>query len=126
MPSGKTSKAISKSVRFTPEETSLIEEVSRREHLPEGTLMRKLVLEGIARLRLDRAIADYQAGDLNLGEAARSAGVSVRRMMTELDRRGVDLGGGQDILHGLESLAQIFGASPALRETIAERRTASR
>ncbi len=72
MPS-KSTKQVTKSVRFSAEENALIEQVSQREYLPEGTLLRKLVLEGLARYRLEEAIADYEAGDRNLGQAARRA-----------------------------------------------------
>jgi predicted HTH domain antitoxin len=122
MTARRESKVVTKSVRFSPEETALIESISRREHVSEATLMRKLVLEGIARLRLDQAVADYAAGDLNLGEAAHAAGVGVRRMMMELDRRGIDLSRESELPNSLETLADLFGGSPELRETITQLR----
>jgi|SRR5215207_7322061 len=124
MTARRTTNHVTKSVRFSEEETAWIEEVSRREHLAEATLLRKLVLDGIARLRIDQAIADYTAGDRNLGEAAQQAGVGVRRFMRELDRRGVDLVDEEHVAGSLEVLADRFGSSPALRETIARLRGA--
>ena len=76
--SEKSLKTITKSVRFSAEESALIERVSQREHLPEGTFVRKLVLDGLSRYRLDDAVERYEAGESNLGQAAQAAGVTVR------------------------------------------------
>jgi predicted HTH domain antitoxin len=122
----RSAKQLTKSVRFSEEEATWIEQVSRREHLPEGTLMRKLVLDGLAELRLEQAVADYAAGDLNLTEAAHRAGVSVRRLMTELERRGVELLDARHMAASLETLADLFGGSPELRLTLDDLRRASR
>lgn len=119
MPAQRTSRQVTKSVRFTAEETALIEAVSQREHLSEGTLMRKLVLDGVAQLRLNQAINDYAAGELNLGDGARQAGVSLRRFMAELERQGVELVDDQHLAASLETLVDRCGGSPALQETIA-------
>ena len=114
-------KLITKSVRLSAEENAVLQRISAREFLPEGTLMRKLLLEGLARHRLEQAIGDYEMGDLNLGEAAQRAGVSVQRMMAELDRRGISLGTEEHVRSSLHTLAELFGASPELRQIIAER-----
>lgn len=114
-------KQITKSVRLNAEENALLERISEREHLPEGTLMRKLILEGLARQRLEQSIGDYQTGELNLGTAAGRAGVSVQRMMAELERRGIDLGDEAHVRASLATLTELFGASPELHQIIAER-----
>ncbi len=112
-------KQVTKSVRFSPEESAAIERVSERERLPEGTLMRKLVLDGLARYRLEQAIADYESGEINLGEAARAAGVGIRRMMVELERRGTGLHDEAHVVTSLENLTTLFGGSQEMHETIA-------
>ena len=114
-------KLVTKSVRLSAEESALLERISEREHLPEGTLMRKLILEGLARYRLEQAIRDYEAGEINVGEAARRAGVSVRGMIAELDRRGIGLGDEAHVQASLGTLAELFGASPELRQIIVDR-----
>jgi predicted HTH domain antitoxin len=114
----KVANPVTKSVRFCPEESELIAQVSQREHLPEGTLLRKLVLDGLARYRLEQAIGDYEAGELSLGQAVRRGGVSVARMMAELDRRGISLGGEDHVIASLDNLAALFGGSPELVETL--------
>ena len=80
-----------------------------------------MLLEGLARHRLEQAISDYELGDLNLGEAARRGGVSVQRMMAELDRRNISLGTEEHVRSSLNTLAELFGTGPELRQIIAER-----
>jgi hypothetical protein len=75
-----------------------LEQTSRREHLAEGTLLRKLALEGIARYRLESAIHAYSTGEIDLREAARQADVRVQRLVAELDRRGIGPGSGEHVL----------------------------
>jgi len=117
--SDRNRKAAARSLRFSPEEVRLIEEVSRREHLPEAVLLRKLVLDGLERHRLDLAIRDFSEGSLNLGQAAHQAGVSVQRLMAQLDRCGVPDGIESHVLASLGTLVDLFGGSPELRETLA-------
>ena len=74
---------VTKSVRLSPDESTLLAEVSSREHLDESTLLRKWVLDALQHSRLELAIADYASGELNLGEAAARAGVSVGRMIAD-------------------------------------------
>lgn len=123
MPARRTTKQVTKFVRFTAEETALLEEVSRREHLSEGTLMRKLVLDGLARVRLDQAMNDCESGDVSLSDAVRQAGVSLHRLMAELDRRGVELVDEEHLASSVETLADLFGGSAALSEAIAQLRS---
>jgi hypothetical protein len=120
--SASRARQVTKSVRFSAEESALLSEISRREHLAEGTLLRKLVLDGLAQYRLEQAVADYEGGELNLGEAAHRAGVSIQRLMAELERRGVDRSSPMQVVQSLETLTELFGASPELRETVQELR----
>ena len=113
---------VTKSVRLSPEESALLAEVSDREHLAEGTLLRKWVLDALARARLEHAIADYTAGEINLGEAAARAGVGVARLMGELDSRGIDTITPAHFRAGLQNLVGLFGGSDELQATVAERR----
>jgi hypothetical protein len=111
---------VTKSVRLSQEESTLLAEVSSREHLAEGTLLRKWVLDALERSRLDLAIADYAAGELNLGEAAARAGVSVARMFAELELRGIDTIAPAHFRASLKNLVDVFGRSDTLRATLAE------
>ena len=117
---------VTKSVRLSPEESELLAEVSDREHLAEGTLLRKWVLDALARARLEHALADYTAGEINLGEAAARAGVGVERLLAELDGRGIDTFTPTHFQAGLQNLVDLFGGSDELRTAIVERRASPR
>jgi len=73
---------------LTPDESRLVAQVSQSEHISEAALMKRFVLEGLQRYRLDRAVQLYQRGETDLSGAARYAGVSVQRMMHTLRERG--------------------------------------
>lgn len=116
-------RVVTKSVRLSPEESELLAHVSAREHLAEGPLLRKWVLEALERTRLGQAIADYMAGEINLGEAAARGGVGLPRLLAELDSRGIDAISPAHFRASLGTLTELFGASPELREVIAKRQT---
>jgi hypothetical protein len=44
----------------------------------------------------------------------------VQHLMAELDRRHIGLGSGEHVLASLENLADLFGGSQELRDTIAD------
>ena len=113
---------VTKSVRLSREESALLAEVSAREHLAEGTLLRRWVLDALTRARLEHAIADYTAGEINLGEAAARAGVGVARLLAELDGRGIDTITPAHFRAGLQNLVDLFGGSEELQALLAERR----
>ena len=108
-----------KSVRLTREEGDLLRQVSQAELISEAALMRKFVLEGLRRYRLDQAIKRYHDGELDLSSAAQIADLSIRELMWELTRRGGDIYGPESrVLEGLGALAEAFGASDALQRRV--------
>jgi len=119
----RSSTVITKSVRLAPEEGENLKRISKTEGVSEAALMRRLILEGLARLRLEEAIQAYANGEVDLSAAARHAGVSVYKMLTELQRRDVAPPVAREkFLDGLETLAETFGGSEALFQTIAQMR----
>ena len=73
-------------------ETDLIaalEEAAREESLDRATMIRKLLVRGLSRRRLDRAMELYQLGEISIGRAAEEAGVSHYDVMDEAERRGI-------------------------------------
>ncbi|MEA3341546.1 MAG: hypothetical protein U9R15_16400 [Chloroflexota bacterium] len=105
---------------MTSVEDKQLHQLSQAEHLPEGILLRKWVLEGLTRLRLERACTLYERGQLNLSSTARHAGIGVEQMMRELTRRGINHGPSvEQFVDGLETLADIFGKDE-LRAAAAE------
>ncbi len=97
-------------VRLTDQEISVLRQLSQAENLPQDVLLRKWVLDGLNRMRLERACTAYERGELNLSGAAHYAGIGVERMMRELTRRGIDHGPStEQFVDGLETLADLFG-----------------
>lgn len=100
---------ITKKIELTDEEEKQLRELSQAEHLPEDALLRKWVLEGLDRMRLQRACSLYKQGQLNLSGAARYADIGVEQMMRELRQRGTDYGPSiEQFADGLETLADLF------------------
>jgi predicted HTH domain antitoxin len=121
--SNSQSALITKTVRLSPDESERLHEISRRQHLSEAALMRKLILEGLERYRIETAVTAYAQGEADLSGAAAYAGISVHRMMQELRQRGIEFNvSAEKFLDGLETLARRFGGSEALYHTISEMR----
>jgi len=113
-------RTITRKIQLTSVEDKQLHQLSRAEHLPEDILLRKWVIEGLTRLRLERACTLYERGQLNLSGAARHAGIGVEQMMRELTRRGINHGPSvEQFVDGLETLADIFGKDE-LRAAAAE------
>jgi len=114
--------SVTKTIRLSPEEGAALEQMSREEHLPETTLLKKLVLEGLARRRLEWACAAYTRGEVDIGGAAHYADISVYEMIDELKRRDIEMVSPEQFLDGLEDLADLFDM-PELRKVAGELRT---
>lgn len=111
---------ITKSVRLSPDESKLLAEISQAEGVSEAAILRQFIRAGISRYRLERAIQAYQQGEVDMQAAARYAGVSVHHLMVELEKRDITPPAATEkFLDGLKTLAETFGGSRALHETIA-------
>jgi predicted HTH domain antitoxin len=119
-----TMQAVTKTIRLSPTEEMALEQISREEHLPASTLLKKLVLDGLARRRLEWACAAYQRGELTLNSAARYADISIYEMLDELKRRGTEIVSPTQFLDGLDDLADLFDM-PELRAVAGELRTSA-
>jgi predicted HTH domain antitoxin len=64
-----------------------LEEIATTEHLDRTAVLRKLLAEGIARYRLDRALRLYAEGHISKTRAAELAGVSLYDILDEIERR---------------------------------------
>jgi predicted HTH domain antitoxin len=117
---------ITKSVRFAPEENESLKRISKAMGLSEAAVMRRFILEGLTRYRLEEAISTYARGEIDLSAAAHHAGISVYQMLTELQHRDIaPPAATEKFLDGLETLAETFGGSEALHRTIAQMRQQS-
>ena len=111
------------SIQLTPEEQKRVKQASRSTYLEENVLIKKWVLEGLARTRLDHACEAYRQGEMDISTASEYAEISSYEMMRELQKRGIEIVQFDQVLDGLESLINTFGASPEIRETLASYRT---
>jgi predicted HTH domain antitoxin len=87
----------------------------------ESTLLKKLVLDGLTRRRLDWACAAYARGEIDIRDAAHYAGLNIYEMLDELKRRDVKIVLPEQFLDGLADLADLFDL-PELREVAGELR----
>lgn len=109
------SETITKSIRLREEEAEWLKMISRAENMSESALMKRLIYEGLKTYRLEKAAASYSNNELHLADAARVAGVGIRKMMAELEKRGISIHSSEEMfLEGLESLAEMFD-DPLLR-----------
>lgn len=98
-----------KSIRLTEEESQLIETLSKAEKISEASLMKRLMAEGIASYRLRKAIEIYLDKEADLSAAAEIAGISVRKMMAELEKREIPIYSAPEMFdEGLRTLATAF------------------
>jgi predicted HTH domain antitoxin len=70
---------------------SLIEELERiatEEHVDRTSITRKLLVEGVQRWRLERALHLYEQGQITKERAAEMAGVSIYDILDALRQRG--------------------------------------
>ena len=99
---------ISKSIRLTPEEAEELARVCREEPVTEAALMKRWVLEGLARYKLEKAIAAYMRREVSIGEGAALAGVSYNRFEQELWNRRIVVLEDPQFLETLASLGESF------------------
>lgn len=112
---------VTKSVRLNHNEDQALAQISQAKGISEAALMKQFVLDGIARYRLEQAITAYRQGEVDLPAAARYAGVSIYRMMTEFEARDITPPAATEkFVQGLKTLVETFGGSVALHQTIGE------
>lgn len=78
-------------LRIPPELAREIEMIAEQEALHKTDVMRKYLVEGVRRWKLERAIARYQQRQISLERAAVDAGLSLYELMDELRRRSITL-----------------------------------
>ncbi len=65
------------SARIPEEDDEKLEEVAELLGYDKSTVIRQALREGLAELRIQRAIAQYQTGEISTNQAASVAGVSI-------------------------------------------------
>ncbi|MBI4770878.1 MAG: hypothetical protein HY784_10845 [Chloroflexi bacterium] len=117
-----STEAVTFTIQLSLEESNRLQQISRAEHLPEDTLLKKWVLDGLSHIRLEQACAAYRRGEMNISTAARHAEISTYEMVHALRQRGIDTVTPEQILDGLVALTDTFGAPREAREALAQQR----
>lgn len=68
---------------------SSIEAAAQVERLDRGSMVRKLLLEGLDKWRLDHVLRRYQSGEISIGRACEDSGVSHWEMLDLVQSRGI-------------------------------------
>lgn len=76
-------------LRLEPELVRDLEAAARLEALDRGTMMRKLLLEGLAGWKLQHALRRYQLGEISIGRASEESGRSHWELLELAQAQGV-------------------------------------
>jgi predicted HTH domain antitoxin len=66
-----------------------IRRISKAERLEKSAIVRRLLSKAIREWRIEHALEEYGQGKVTLWRAAKSAGLSLRQMMTLAAQKGV-------------------------------------
>ena len=76
-------------LRIEPDIAQTLEQIADKEALRRTDLIRKYMVEGIRRWKLENAIARYQKGEISMARAAEEAGILLYEMMEQLRQRNI-------------------------------------
>lgn len=94
---------------MSDQEYEILKSISQEQYLSMDAFMKKLVLQGIDTYRMDKAVNMYKNNEVDLNTAAHISGVSIRKFMTELEKRGVKLNISTGMLkQSLKDLSEMF------------------
>jgi predicted HTH domain antitoxin len=77
------------SLRLPHEILEKLDDLAQKEHKDRSTLIREILDEGIKDKRIDLAVELYRKAEVTGWQAAKLAGVSLRRFYEALQRKGV-------------------------------------
>ncbi len=67
-----------------------LEKITESEKLDRSTVVRRLLEKAIENHKLDKALEKYQNREISLGKAVEEAGVSLRKVLSEIRKRDVN------------------------------------
>lgn len=76
-------------LRLERELVDSLDELAQDAHVDRTEVARRILTDGIARARMDRAIRDYADGRASAWKAAREAGVSLYEMLDAIHQAGI-------------------------------------
>lgn len=106
---------VTKSIRISAESSSDLAQLSKQTLLSESALMRKWILEGIERQKLDYALKLYMERKVDLREGAAIAGISFNQFMDEVEQRNIVILDETGFSERLRHLADVFDVEPLKR-----------
>lgn len=77
------------STRIPDEVAKDLEEIEKEEKTDRATVIRKLLARAIEQWKMERALRLYREGKVTLWRAARLAGVTLREMMEQAAKEGI-------------------------------------
>ena len=78
------------STRISDDLAKDLEEIAKEEKSDRATIIRKLLAGAIDQWKMERALRLYQEGKITLWRAARSGGVTLREMMEQAAKKGIE------------------------------------
>ena len=96
---------ITKSVRLGKDQAEELREIAKQEHMSESVMLKKWMLEGIRRYKIDRAIQSYRDEWVDIRSGAEMAGIPYREFMKELEHRHIPIL--TDVAHFHEELLDL-------------------
>lgn len=76
-------------IRVSPDLMGALEEIAQEEHLDKGAVVRRLLIDGIQRRKLEQALMLYREDRITKERAAELAGVSLYELMDLVRERGI-------------------------------------
>ncbi len=76
-------------IRLEPDLLAALERVAREESLDRGIVIRRLLERSIEQWELERAVREYQSGEMSLGRAAEEAGITQWELLDLVRTAGV-------------------------------------
>lgn len=95
-----------------------LDDLARGEHVDRTEIARRILVDGIARARVDRALNDYRSGRATAWKAAREADISLYEMLDRIHEAGIPYEIDSDELSELASRRN--GRTPRVAESAAE------
>jgi TDG/mug DNA glycosylase family protein len=102
-------------LRLEPELVRRLEQAAVAEHLERGSMLRKLLIEGLDGWQLEHSLRLYQCGEITIGRACEDTGRSHWEMMDLVKARGIT-----SQFDAAESLRRIRPMLKRYREQVAE------
>lgn len=96
-----------------------LDDLARGEHVDRTEIARRILVDGIARARVDRAVREYRTGRATAWKAARDADISLYEMLDRIHEAGIPYEIDSDELGELAS-SRRGGRKPRAAESPAE------